>query len=250
MTFLFRGSSPMRTVTALAALALLAGLSLPVAAQFRQPKALNQDSSEPLYTLDSGRLGVVESSWGRKMLFGGVGEQGFNPTRAGLLEQGLSVTPSLLRDLPPAPQLGPATDQAGLPQTGAYLGYRVDKLLLSSSVRQSFGTPGVGGARLDLGASYGFNLTPRHLITLSGGLTLGQPTAVAPYAAALGSDALARWGYRVGEPGAGFRLSWQYSWDRNLYLSTTLGYDRAYGDTAENLQGTAASFGTLFGYRW
>src|SRR5262245_17609203 len=107
MTFLFRGSSPMRTVTALAALALLAGLSLPVAARFRQPKALNQDSSEPLYTLDSGRLGVVESSWGRKMLFGGVGEQGFNPTRAGLLEQGLSVTPSLLRDLPPAPQLGP-----------------------------------------------------------------------------------------------------------------------------------------------
>jgi hypothetical protein len=119
-------------------------------------------------------------------------------------------------------------------------------------VRQGFGVPGLGGTKVDFGASYGFNVTPRHLITLSSSLTLGQPTGVAAYYAALGSDALSRADYRVGEPGAGFRVSWLYTFGRNLYLNTTLGYDRSAGDP-DGLQGldrNTTSFGTVFGYRW
>ena len=112
---------------------------------------------------------------------------------------------------------------------------------------------GGGGTRLDLGASYGFNVNPRHLITLSGGLTLGASTPLLPYYEAYGTDAFWRSGYRAGEPGAGLRLSWRYTFDRSTaYFATTLGYDRAYGDL-EGLQGldrSTTTFGTTFGYRW
>ena len=68
----------------------------------------------------------------------------------------------------------------------------------------------------------------------------------------MGSDALSPRTLRYGDPGAGFRLSWLYTLDQNLYVNTTLGYDRLYGDPGEGFgsdRGTA-SFGTVFGYRF
>jgi hypothetical protein len=166
---------------------------------------------------------------------------------------GLRLRPDLEHASPEPPQFLPPIDAASAVQAGAYLGYRFEnRLLLSSAVRQGFGVPGLGGTKVDLGASYGFNVTPRHLITLSSSLTLGQASGMAAYYGALGSDALSRADYRVGEPGAGFRVSWLYSFGRNLYLSTTLGYDRSAGDP-EGVQGpdrNTTSFGTVFGYRW
>jgi hypothetical protein len=251
----------MRTFHALIGAAVLAALAVPAAAQFRQPGSSvgqrhDSDQERSLYDAARfGRLGTASGAyatpdWRRQFFVGGVGEQGFNPARTGIVDQGLSLTPPLLRDLPSAPRLGP--DGLASQQTGAYLGYRRDNLLLSSSLRQDFSASGAG-PRMDLGATYGFNLTPRHLITLSGGLTLGQSHAVAPYTSGFTADSVGRWGYRIGEPGAGFRLSWLYSWDRNVYLGTTLGYDRAYGDGPEGVPGGergAASVGTVFGYRW
>ncbi len=252
----------MRAALTLSAAAVLAGLSLPAPAQLGLPPApLGQDSGSgaPGYGADRlGRVGsngapLVERPAG--MFFGGLGGQGFNPGRVGALDQGLRVTPPLLQGLPSAPQLGAPIEAVTIAPTGAYLGYRFDNLSISSAVRQGqgFGVPGSGPPRLDLGASYGFRLTGRQMITVSGNVTLGQTTAAGLYASAYGPDTLARWNYRLGEPGAGFRLSWQYSFDRNLYLSTTLGYDRTYGDPTEGfygLGGGATSFGTVFGYRW
>jgi hypothetical protein len=170
----------------------------------------------------------------------------------GANDPGLRLRPDLGATLPQPPQLGPPVDAASAVQAGAYVGYRFEnQLLLSSAVRQGFGVPG-GSAKVDFGASYGFNVTPQHLITLSSSLTLGQPTGTAAYYGALGSDALSRADYRVGEPGAGFRLSWLYSFGRNVYLNTTLGYDRSIADSEGWLgpdRGTT-SFGTVFGYRW
>jgi hypothetical protein len=87
------------------------------------------------------------------------------------------------------------------------------------------------------------------------GRTLGASAPLAPYYAAYGdgTDAFWRSGYRAGEPGAGLRLSWRYTFDRSTaYFATTLGYDRAYGDP-EGLPGldrNTTTFGTTFGYRW
>lgn len=158
------------------------------------------------------------------------------------------------REYPSPIFVGPPVDPASVAQAGAYLGYRRDNWTLTSGVRQGLGE-WAGGTRLDLGASYGFNVNPRHLITLSGGLTLGASAPLAPYYAAYGdgTDAFWRSGYRAGEPGAGLRLSWRYTFDRSTaYFATTLGYDRAYGDP-EGLSGldrNTTTFGTTFGYRW
>lgn len=181
-----------------------------------------------------------------------VGGQGFNAGRARLPDQGFRLPASLPGEVTLPPRLGPPIDPASAAQAGAYVGYRRNSWTLSSGVRQGMGE-GAGGTRLDLGASYGFNVTPRHLITLSGGLTLGASTPLASYYAAYGTDAFWRSGYRAGEPGAGLRLSWLYNFDRSTaYFATTLGYDRAYGDT-EGLQGldrSTTTVGTTFGYRW
>ncbi len=249
----------MRAVLTLSAATLLAGLSLPAPAQLGLPGAPVSADRAAGPAADGGDRagrtlpGATLADRPGGLFFGGFSGQGFNPGRVGELDQGLRVTPTLLQGLPPPPQIGPTIEGANGALTGAYLGYRFDNLSLSSVLRQGFGMPGAGAPRLDLGASYGFRLTTRQMITVSGNVTLGQPMGNGPYPAAFGPDTLARWNYRLGEPGAGFRLSWQYSFDRNLYLSTTLGYDRAYGDPAEGLYGlggSAASFGTTFGYRW
>jgi hypothetical protein len=194
-----------------------------------------------------------ESGWTGGVLLDSARSPGFGPVRAGAIDPGLRLRPDLGRALPQPPQFGPPIDAASAVQAGAYFGYRFEnRLLLASAVRQGLGAPGLGGTKVDFGASYGFNVTPRHLITLSSSLTLGQASGVAAYYGALGPDGLSRADYRVGEPGAGFRFSWLYSFGRNLYLNTTVGYDRSVGD-ADGLQGpdrNTTSFGTVFGYRW
>jgi hypothetical protein len=135
--------------------------------------------------------------------------------------------------------------------SGAYLGYRYSNWTFSSTVRQAIDDPRLAGTRIDFGASYGVSVAERHAITLSGGLTLGQSGAAVPSYALSGTDALSRQTLRYGEPGAGFRLSWRYTLDRNLYVSTSLGYDRFYGDLGESGGDRgAATFGTVFGYRF
>ncbi len=194
-----------------------------------------------------------ESGWTGGVLLDSARSPGFGPVRTGAIDPGLRLRPDLGRALPQPPQFGLPIDAASAVQAGAYFGYRFEnRLLLASAVRQGLGAPGLGGTKVDFGASYGFNVTPRHLITLSSSLTLGQASGIAAYYGALGPDGLSRADYRVGEPGAGFRLSWLYSFGRSLYLSTTVGYDRSVSD-ADGLQSpdrNTTSFGTIFGYRW
>ena len=239
----------MLRVTACFVAALCAGTALPVVGQVGSA----QPAANPL------GLRASESVWTTRAFVGG---QGFNPDRARFAD--LGFRPPAASTAAPDPVAAPF-GQAALPaytgrqidpsaatQAGAYVDYRRDRLTVSSGVRQGIGA-GAGGTRLDLGASYGFNVTPRHLINLSGGLTVGQSASALPYYAMYGTDAFWRSGYRAGEPGLGLRLSWLYSFDRSTaYIATTLGFDRAYGDL-EGLQGldrNTASFGTTFGYRW
>jgi hypothetical protein len=228
-------------LAALALAALCAGVAAPAAAQVGSiPPTAN-----PL------GLRAGESGWTGSLFVGG---QGFNPDRGRMPDPGFRLAPAgLPLEGTPAPRLGPpVADPSSTAQAGAYIGYRRDRWTLSSGVRQGVGAAG-GGTRLDLGASYGFNVTPRHLITLSGGLTVGASTPLAPYYEAYGTDAFWRSGYRAGEPGAGLRLSWRYTFDRSTaYLATTLGYDRAYGDAdwQQGLDRSTTTFGTTFGYRW
>lgn len=230
----------MSRALALVVTALCASIAAPAAAQVGGVPA----GANPV------GLRASESTWTGSAFVGG---QGFNPDRARTTDLGLRLPAASLTPAgPPPPRLGPPVDPSTAAQAGAYLGYRRDNLTLSSGVRQGVGA-GAGGTRLDLGASYGFNINPRHLVTLSGGLTLGASAPLAPYFEAYGYDAFWRSGYRAGEPGAGLRLSWRYTFDRSTaYFATTLGYDRAYGDL-EGLQGlerNTTTFGTTFGYRW
>jgi hypothetical protein len=241
----------MRLRTALVGLCIVA---LPAAAQQLAPA-----SSGDRVTA-SGRLGwqaaaspaAHVSPWEAGTFVVPRSGQGFSLDRAGTLDPGLRANADMLQLTPLAPRPLASGSEPAPADAGVYLGYRYSNWTFSSAVRQSLDDPRVGAARLDLGASYGYSLTPRHLITLSGGLTLGQPgTALRPYSA-LGGDALSQRTLRYGEPGAGFRVSWLYTLDRNLYVNTTLGYDRLYADPAEGFgtdRGTA-TFGTVFGYRF
>jgi hypothetical protein len=179
--------------------------------------------------------------------------QGLSLARTGPLDPGFRVGTEVLQAMPQAPRLLAPGGQIAPMDSGAYLGYRYSNWTFASVVRQSLDDPRLAAARLDLGASYGFTLTPRHLITLSGGLTLGQSGAALPAYGTLAGDLLSRGAQRYGEPGAGFRVSWLYTLDRNLYVSTTLGYDRLYSDPAGEGFGAergTATFGTVFGYRF
>ena len=118
------------------------------------------------------RLRTGDPGWTSSVFVGG---QGFNPDRARLPDPGFRLPGDPSGRGHPPPRVGPPVDPASTAQAGAYVGYRRDSWTLSSGVRQGLGA-GAGGTRLDLGASYGFNVTPRHLITLSGGLTLGAST--------------------------------------------------------------------------
>lgn len=239
MTLLFQHRLPMSLAKALAVTALCAGFAVPAAAQVTGvPPPAN-----PL------GLRASDPGWTGSVFVGG---QGFNADRARAADPGFRLPATLPGQTTPPLRVGPPVDPSSAAQVGAYVGYRRDNWTVSSGVRQGMGAD-PGGTRLDLGASYGFNVTPRHLITLSGGLTLGAAAPLASYYAAYGADAFWRSGYRAGEPGAGLRLSWLYSFDRSTaYFATTLGFDRAYGDP-DGLQGldrNTTTFGTTFGYRW
>lgn len=190
------------------------------------------------------------SPWRGGFFVGPRRGQGFNPARAGTFDPGLRASPGILDALPAATFL-PGADAAPV-DSGAYLGYRYSNWTFSSAVRQSLDDPRLAGTRIDFGASYGVSVAERHTITLSGGLTLGQSGAVAPSYALMASDPLAGRTLRYGEPGAGFRLSWRYALDSNFYVSTSLGYDRLYGDLGEVGGGDrgTTTFGTVFGYRY
>jgi hypothetical protein len=178
--------------------------------------------------------------------------QGFSLPRAGGFDPGLRAGPDVLQALPQSPRLVTPGAEATPVDGGAYVGYRYSNWTFSSAVRQSLDDPRMAATRIDLGASYGFNVAQRHLITLTGGLTVGQSGTVVPAYGTLGGDPMSRSAQRYGEPGAGFRVSWLYTLDRNLYVSTTLGYDRLYGDPAEGFGPDRATttFGTVFGYRF
>jgi len=252
----------MRDVRALVLAAICAALGSSAVAQQRPGSPPAADELLPSSETQLGgwrspgpavglRPNTARSGWTGGMFVDAPGGQGFNPARGGPTERGLRLGPEGLAPVPDPLRLGPPADPAAATAAGAFVGYRYDNLLLSSAVRQGV-APGFGGTRVDVGASYGFSVAPRHLITLSGGLTLGQATGLAPYFAALGPDAATRWSYRQGEPGAGFRVSWLYSFGRNLYFNTTLGYDRAYLEVEgqQGLERSATSLGTVFGYRW
>jgi hypothetical protein len=192
------------------------------------------------------------SPWRGGMFVAPRSGQGFSLARTGMPDPGLRAGPDVLQLLPSSPRLLVPGGETAPVDGGAYVGYRYSNWTFSSAVRQSLDDPRLAATRIDLGASYGFSLAERHLITLAGGMTLGQSGAAIPAYGALGSDALLRSAQRYGEPGAGFRLSWLYTLDRNLYVNTTLGYDRLYGDPAEGFgpeRGTT-TFGTVFGYRF
>src|SRR4249920_1656660 len=160
--------------------ALCAGTMLPAAAQFEGVPS----ARSPL------GLRAADAGWMSGMFVGG---QGFNPDRARMTDPGLRLPATLAAVPDPSPRVGPPVDPLSVAQAGAYLGYRRDNWTLSSGVRQGLG-PAAGGTRLDLGASYGFNVAPRHLITLSGGLTLGASTPAGSYYGAYGTDAFWRSG--------------------------------------------------------
>jgi hypothetical protein len=174
------------------------------------------------------------------LLFGSTGGTGFNLARGRALDTGLR---------PPASLPGSTEGSGG----GAYVGYRLDRWTLLSGIRQGLEEPqSPRGTRLDLGASYGFNVNPRHLITLAGTVTLGQASTPALPLGAYSSDALSPHSFRAGEPGMGLRLSWTYTLHGNLFVDTSLGYDRlqAGGEALQGLERSTATFGTTFGYRW
>jgi hypothetical protein len=192
------------------------------------------------------------SPWRGGMFVAPRGGQGFSVARAGALDPGLRAGPDVLQFLPQSPRLLVPGGETVPVDGGAYFGYRNSNWTFSSAVRQSLDDQRLAATRIDFGASYGFSLTERHLITLAGGMTLGQSGAAIPSYGMLGDEVLSRSAQRYGEPGAGFRLSWLYTLDRNLYVNTTLGYDRLYGDPAEGFgpeRGTT-TFGTVFGYRF
>lgn len=192
------------------------------------------------------------SPWRGGLFVGPRSGQGFSVARSGALDRGLRASPSVLDTLPLSPRLQLPGEAAAPVDGGAYLGYRYSNWIFSSAIRQSLDDPRVAATRIDFGASYGISLAKRHSITLSGGLTLGQSGAAAPAYGTLGSDALSPRTLRYGDPGAGFRVSWLYTLDQNLYVNTTLGYDRLYGDPGEGFGSDrgATSFGTVFGYRF
>lgn len=184
-----------------------------------------------------------EGTAGRPALLLGVGPGiGFNLARTGALDPGFRL-----------PQQSSGTSAAEPLPGAAYIAYRIDRWTLLSSVRQGLdAAQGAESALLDLGASYGFSLTPRHVITLAATMTLGHSRAPTLPLGSYASSVLTAQSYRAGEPGMGLRLSWTYTLDRNLFLDTTLGYDRlqAGPDWQQGFERTTTTFGTTFGYRW
>lgn len=241
----------MRSWSALIGLCIVA---LPAAAQLGGPLSERATGAGQLggWGAPVADAAAAESPWRGGLFVAPRGGQGLNPARGSALDPGLRASADLFQAMPEAPRLLAPGGETAPADGGAYLGYRYSNWTFSSALRQSLDDPRLAATRLDLGASYGYSLTPRHLITVYGGLTLGQAATGSPAYGALAGEALARGVQRYGEPGAGFRVSWLYSLDRNLFVNTTLGYDRLQGDPSEGFRAdrNTATFGTVFGYRF
>lgn len=184
-------------------------LSAPVAAQLSPAWTLpTEGEADPVKGL------VMEALGG-----------GFNPARSGTVLHGFRVAP----------------------QSGAFMGYRHGNWLLGSSLAQYEDSSSEASTALGIGASYGFDLTPRQRLSLEGGVRLDLSPSISLHESAALAPGAAEGG------GLGFRLSWRYSFDRNRFVSTTLGFEQGLG--GEHLDDglgdrNETSFGTYFGYRF
>ena len=132
------------------------------------------------------------------------------------------------------------------PQSGAYVGYQMGNLTIGSALHQE--DEAERATWLDMGASYGLNLSRKHRISVDGGISVRTP-----------GDSTGEnnpFGFRADdtvEPGAGFRLSWRYNFGRNHYVSTILGFDHRFGASLHegpDAERSATTFGTVYGYRF
>jgi hypothetical protein len=154
---------------------------------------------------------------------------------------------------PAAPGLGSAT--AGMttrnalsdvPEARALLDYRVRNWTLSGSFRQGLGPR---ATTVDVGASYGFSLAPRHQLALLGTLGVGSHDATRTY---FGETELLPRASGLGFRDVGARLSLLYSFDQSWYVNTSLGYSRLLldpqdlGGADRNVTSVGASVGFRF----
>jgi len=157
----------------------------------------------------------------------------------------------------PVPQAVPGTSSAAaelpmrnawsdVPEARALVDYRVRNWTLSSSVRQGLGPR---ATTLDVGASYGFSLAPRHQLALLGALGVGSHDATRTYFGE--AELLPRVG-GLGFRDVGARLSLLYSFDQTWYVNTSLGYSRLLLDPADLSGGdrNVTSVGASFGFRF
>ncbi len=134
-----------------------------------------------------------------------------------------------------------------LPHEGAYVGYRFGN---NWSVGSALHRDDVADRStwLDMGARYDFDLNRRNRISFDGGVSFRAPMDMPPVGEALAFSVPSGV-----EPGAGFRLSWRYSFGDDHYVSTILGFDRRLGTGLyEGPDGdrSTATFGTVYGYRF
>lgn len=134
-----------------------------------------------------------------------------------------------------------------LPDSGAFIGYQMGNWTIGSALHRERDLE--RATWLDMSASYGLNLNRKHRISVDGGISVRSTTRdrdmnQPAHAFHIGEDA---------DPGAGFRLSWRYNFDRNHYFSTTLGFDHRFGTSlyeGPDAERNAATFGTVYGYRF
>ena len=136
----------------------------------------------------------------------------------------------------------------GQEPSGGFIGYRAGNWVLGSAVGAMDEVGVDPNNRMDVTASYGWSLSPRQRLSFEGGLAWSLPAYEHTHMLDItGAPVESR-----ADSGVGLRLSWLYSFDRNRYISTSLGYAHALHENEE--AGTpmdrGASFGTYFGYRY
>lgn len=136
-----------------------------------------------------------------------------------------------------------------LPGQGAYVGYQMGNWSIGSALHRNDNDLD-GRHWVDMGARYGFDLNGRNRITFDGGISFRTPQ---DYGGPSLSDPLRFRSEQHSEPGAGFRLSWRYSFGPNHFVSTILGFDHRFGSSLHDgpeAERNAATFGTVYGYRF
>lgn len=196
---------------------LAGGVTLPAAAQLRAATPTQNIASAP----------ASDKQEASGFFITPLSNTGLNAARTGNLQYGFRVPP----------------------ENGAFIGYQRGNWTLGSAIHQFDDHWAAPSTAMDLGASYDLALNPRHRLTLTGGVRLDVPVTADPGT----RDALSLRAPRDNDSGAGLRLSWRYSLDRQRSISTTLGYDQQFGDISgsdSNADRSGTSFGTSFGYRF